>query len=158
MESLKQALHQQYDAAITMLENAVKACPEWLWDNNDKGPAFWQVLYHTTYYLDLYFSEFDETLSTSPKHDGTAHRLETVPERTRSKVELLELLSGARLKCLSVLDALNQTYLERSTPFEWQSFNRANLVLDNLRHVQHHVGQLALLLRREANLDLEWIE
>lgn len=158
MESLKQALHQQFGAAIAMLENAVQACPEWLWDNYDKGPAFWQVVYHTTYYLDLYFSEFEGMLSTSPKHNGTAHRLESIPERTRSKNELLEFLSNARLKCFSVVDALNQTYLERSTPFEWQSFNRANLVLDNLRHVQHHVGQLVMLLRREANVDLEWIE
>ena len=158
MESLKQALHQQYGAAIDMLENAVQACPEWLWDNNSKGPAFWQVVYHTTYYLDLYFSEFEEVLSTSPKHDGAAHRLEFIPERTRSKDELLGLLSKARLKCFSVVDIIDPTYLEGSTPFEWQSFNRANLVLDNLRHVQHHVGQLVMLLRREVNVDLEWVE
>ena len=30
-------------------------------------------------------------------------------------------------------------------------------LLNNLRHVQHHAGQLALLLRRRADVGVEWL-
>jgi hypothetical protein len=158
MDSFRQALYQQFAAAITMLENAIRACPDALWDDRKQWAPFWQIVHHTVYYLDLYFTEFDEILTTSPKNNGSDHRLETKPDRIRSKSELLKHLSQARGRCFCGLDSLTESHLAKPTAFEWQSFNQANLILDNLRHVQHHVGQLVLILRREADLESEWFE
>jgi uncharacterized damage-inducible protein DinB len=39
--------------------------------------------------------------------------------------------------------------------FEWLSFTRSELPLYNLRHVQHHTGQLSAFLRR-AKVKTHW--
>jgi hypothetical protein len=57
------ALWQQFGAAIDMLENALVACPETLWQGHlwidSLGPeygTFWDITYHTLYWLDLYLT------------------------------------------------------------------------------------------------------
>lgn len=49
-------LWQQFGAAIDMLENAVTACPDDLWDDDAQPPEFWYLVYHTLFFLDLYLS------------------------------------------------------------------------------------------------------
>ena len=58
------ALWRQFGAAIDMLDNAVVACPDSLWQerlwsaspDDPKSPCseFWFIAYHTLYWLDLY--------------------------------------------------------------------------------------------------------
>ena len=57
------SLWQQFGAAIDMLDNAVTACPDelWrvrLWDDAElpESAAFWYIVYHTLFWLDLYLS------------------------------------------------------------------------------------------------------
>ncbi len=52
--TLRTALWQQFGAAIDMLENALLACPETLWQGHlwidAEGPeygTFWEITYHT---------------------------------------------------------------------------------------------------------------
>ena len=59
----KTSLWQQFGAAIDMLENAVRACPDelWrvrLWDDAElpESAEFWYIVYHTLFWLDLYLS------------------------------------------------------------------------------------------------------
>ena len=57
-------LWQQFGAAIDMLDNALRACPDplWrdrLWHNPSEKPQyaqFWYLAYHTLFWLDFYLS------------------------------------------------------------------------------------------------------
>jgi hypothetical protein len=53
-ESLKTILWQQFGAAIDMLENALAACPQALWNT---PPKLWYIACHTLFFLDYYLSE-----------------------------------------------------------------------------------------------------
>ena len=58
----KTIIWQQFGAAIDMLGNALRACPDELWTESVwEDPAelpeysqFWFVVYHTLHWLDLY--------------------------------------------------------------------------------------------------------
>jgi len=52
------------------------------------------------------------------------------------------------------LPALN---LEAPSGFYWLPFNKAELQFYNIRHTQHHTGQLADRLRTAANLGVDWV-
>ena len=41
--------------------------------------------------------------------------------------------------------------------FWWYELNVGEFVLNNLRHLQHHTGQLVLLLRRRADIGIDWL-
>ncbi len=52
--SLKEILWKQFGAAIDMLENALVACPNELWNTTSE---FWYIAYHTLFYLDYYLTD-----------------------------------------------------------------------------------------------------
>src|SRR5512143_299081 len=55
--TLKTIIWRQFGAAIDMLENAMRACPEVVWSDRTRQPEFWYIAFHTLFYLDCYLSE-----------------------------------------------------------------------------------------------------
>ena len=50
----RDAIGRQFGAALDMLENAVKACPDDLWADRNLRPEVWYLVFHTLFWLDLY--------------------------------------------------------------------------------------------------------
>src|SRR5258705_900239 len=102
--SLKTILWLQFGAAIDMLENALVACPDELWNTN---PQFWYIGYHTLFYLDYYLS--DEPENFAPPAPFTLSEFDPAgarPERIYSKEELLKYLEFGRKKCHDLIVGL----------------------------------------------------
>ena len=106
---------QQFGAAIDMLDNALRACPDelWrdrLWDTLSERPEysqFWYVVYHTLFWLDLYLSGAVEGFV--PPAPFTLDELDPaglLPERPYTKDELQAYLDYARKKCQATIEAL----------------------------------------------------
>ena len=51
---MRDALWRQFGAAIDMLENAIHACPDEIWNDRSRTPEYWYLVYHTLFWLDLY--------------------------------------------------------------------------------------------------------
>ena len=49
---MRAALAGQFGAAIGTLREAIQHCPDTLWDDRSDGAPFWQIAYHTLYWLD----------------------------------------------------------------------------------------------------------
>ena len=47
--------------------------------------------------------------------------------------------------------------LEDSSGFSWLPFNKFELQLYNIRHLQHHTGQLIERLRSGAGIGMGWV-
>jgi uncharacterized damage-inducible protein DinB len=148
------ALWQQFGAAIETLENALLACPtslwnERLWGNSSATPVpeefsqFWNIAYHTLFWLDLYLSGSLEGFA--PPAPFTLED----PERPYTKDELQAYLRYTRAKCRTTLSALTQEKASRHCEFPWapgRVFSFAELLLYTMRHVQEHSAQLHLFL------------
>ena len=80
-----------------------------------------------------------------------------MPERVYTKEELLDYLSHCRAKCRATVGALTDEVARERRTFEWVELNAAELILYNLRHVQHHAGQLHLLLRQTTDDAPRWV-
>ena len=67
------ALWGQFGAAIEMLENAMRSCPEELWGDRTRQPEFWYVAYHTLFFLDFYLADAAEDLyRLRPSHSASS--------------------------------------------------------------------------------------
>lgn len=158
-----QILWDQFAAAIEMLANAIRACPEGLWARMAPGgrPApFWRVVHHTLFHLDMYLSEEPEAFTPPAPFDRALRRLEPdqpQAERPYAKDELLQYLAHCQDKCLlAVRDAVGER-ARQPCGLGWLPVTRAELHLYNLRHVQHHAAQLNMLLR-QAGVDApDWV-
>jgi uncharacterized damage-inducible protein DinB len=80
-----------------------------------------------------------------------------LPERPYTKDELRGYLEHGRRKCRAAIDALSEeTARERRTFWE-REMSFLELLLYNLRHVQHHAAQLNLLLRQATDSAPRWV-
>jgi hypothetical protein len=154
----KTIVWQQFGAAIDMLENAMRACPDELWSDRLKRPEFWYVAYHTLFWLDFYLSDSGEGFT--PPAPFTLDELDPaglLPERPYTKEELQSYLEHGRRKCRAAIEALTDEKARQRCGFERPDVTGAELFLYNMRHVQHHAAQLNLLLRQAIDAAPHWV-
>jgi hypothetical protein len=153
---LKQSLWKQFGAAIDMLANAVNACPDALWDADSK---FWHNAYHCAFYLDYYL-----TLNPDNFHPPAPFGLSEfdpsgiMPERTYTKEELLNYISFCKNKCYQFIASLTDELAKTRWVNPYRNYDLIEILLYNMRHVQHHAGQLNLLIRQHTQQDApRWV-
>jgi hypothetical protein len=152
---------QQFGAAINMLENALRACPDpqWrdpLWDDPTDAPEyteFWFIAYHSLFWLDLYLSGSREGFK--PPAPFIAGKL---PEKPYTKEELQSYLEHCRRKCRATFAELTDEKANQRCEFPWlEEMSFAELQLYNMRHVQEHAAQLSLHLGSEFAAEVDWV-
>jgi hypothetical protein len=162
----KTILWQQFGAAIDMLENAMRVCPNEVWSDPSKKPqwvdndvvGFWYIAFHTLFFLDFYLSESEqEFLPPSPFNLDELEPGGLLPERPFTKDELQTYLEHCRRKCRKLIEALTEQGARQHCPFEWMDLSVAELLLYNMRHVQHHAAQLNLILRQKTESAPKWV-
>ncbi|MFH6997812.1 DinB family protein [Flavobacterium sp. FlaQc-57] len=154
MNELKGVLWRQFGAIIDMLESSIVVCPGSFWDKKD----FWYSVYHTIFWLDYYSST--EINAFSPPEQFSMSEFDPkgiLPERVYTKNELLEYLEYARRKSFFLIDGLNEETSKLRFISKNKDYNRIEIIIYNMRHVQHHVGQLNLLLRQNEDVAGEWV-
>ena len=152
------SIWQQFGAAIDMLENALLACPDKLWSDRSRRPEFWYVVYHTLFWLDLYLSDSMEGFA--PPAPFTLDELNPaglLPERPYTKDELQTYLEHCRKKCRAKIEALTDEEARQRCRFGWGEASVAELLLYNMRHVQHGNAQLNLILRQTIDEAPRWV-
>jgi hypothetical protein len=157
-ETWKATLWRQYGAAIDMLENALRACPEEVWADRSRRPEFWYVVFHTLFFLDFYLS--DSVGDFAPPPPFTLDELDPaglLPERVYTKEELQTYLDHGREKCRTTIASLTDGKARERRRFGSMEGSFAELLLYNMRHVQHHAAQLNLILRQTVDSAPRWV-
>lgn len=157
-EVWRDVLWRQFGAAIDMLENAMLACPDALWGDRSRTPEFWYVAYHTLFFLDLY--SHGTVDGFAPPEPFTLDELDpagVLPPRVYTQAELLGYLRRGRERARAAVAALTDENAGRRCGIPWLPLSEGELVLDNLRHVQHHAAQLNLILRHATGAAPRWV-
>lgn len=153
------AIEQQFGAAVDALEGAIRACPDAAWTAGDHGQQPWYLAFHAIFWLGFYLSE--GAPNYMPPAPFTRGELEpdVFPERPYGQKELLTWLE----QCRGTLAARISTIaggpepIRRRCRLPWGEMEAVELLLYNLRHVQHHAGQLNLLIRQAGGQPAPWI-
>jgi len=158
LSTWKTIIWRQYGAAIDMLENAIRECPHEVWGDHVHWQAYWYIAYHAVFFLDFYMSETDEGFAPPPPF--TLNELDpagVLPERVYTKEEVLAYLEYGRRKCRAKIDALTDEQIGQDSGSLRPGITVAELLLYNMRHVQHHAAQLNLILRQTINSAPRWV-
>lgn len=162
----KEILWHQFGATLDMFKAVLEDCPDelWhmpLWGDHMERPEFsefWYVAYHTLFWLDLYLTGAVEGFT--PPEPFTLDELApegVLPPQAYTKEELLAYLAHSRQKCYTVIHALTDTKAKRICKFPHWEMSFAELLIDNLRHVQEHGAQLRLILGQQQGKEALWI-
>jgi len=164
----QEVIWRQFGASIDMFGNALNACPDRLWATsmwNDPimGPKFsefWYVAYHTLFWLDLYLS--GEVEGFAPPPPFTLDELDprgVLLERPYTRNELQRYLVQCRQKCQDTIMKLTDERARQIYVFSWDrlGISFAELLLDNMRHVQEHGAQLSMFLGQQEGISSGWV-
>jgi hypothetical protein len=155
---LRTTVWKQCGAAIDMLGNAIRACPEQVWGDRTKNPEYWYVAYHTIFWLDYYSSESVDGF-TPPKPFGLEEMdpAGLLPDRVYSKEELLIYLEYGRQKCRKAVLAMTDENAHQNAGAKRPEVTNIELLLYSMRHIQHHAAQLNLMLRQTIDDAPRWV-
>ena len=156
---IQESIQNQFFAALEMLKNAVVQCPPSHWDDAQSPKKFWHVAYHTLFYTHLYLQTSGESFTAWPKHRAEYHDMDAAsrtatPLVAYSKEEILEYLAFCRREVAKKTANLD---LDAESGFSWLPFNKMELQIYNIRHIQHHAAELAEWLGANAGIQLNWV-
>ena len=164
LDTYKEMVANQYEAALCMLGACVDRCPNSNWQGRVAKYKFCQVTFHTLIFTDLYLGPDVDSLGKQPFHLEHAsifadyEELEDrVPVHTYDKSFIRAYLQHCRDKASSVIAEETEEALNQNPGFERKHFSRAELHVSNIRHIHHHAAQLSLRLRLDTNEDVPWV-
>jgi hypothetical protein len=139
-----------------MLRQVIDRCPHELWDAaGPDTPAVWQHVYHALLGLRIWLHWPVPAIRLPDFHrDDADMQPGSKPAFSREK------MAAFAAEVFGEVDA----FLARLTPenalevltIRGREFARADLVLSQIRHVQHHVGWASAELRSRGGVTLEW--
>ena len=144
----------QYHAALDMLEQAVTHCPEALWDDPTDNNRFWQVAYHALYYVHLYLQPTEADFQPWPQHHPDSEGIGSQASTPYTQAEVLDYLAFCRDQVDRQIPALD---LAAESGFHWIPLTKLELQIYNIRHVQHHTGELCERLGPRAQVEIDWV-
>lgn len=165
--ALRPILKSQYHAALAMLEDALRQCPEDVWFGRRHLNAFWQIAYHTLFFTHLYLQPRESAFRAWEHHqpdvqhpDGIGgppdpnSTLPLIPE-PYLRMQVLDYWSVCNRMVDEAVDALDLD--SPDSGFSWYKVSKLEHQLINIRHLQHHTAQLTDRLRSDANIGVKWV-
>ena len=143
-----QAIQSQYLSALEMLKQVIVQCPEQLWGAPGDEDSCWHRCYHALYYTHLYLQVCEDDFQ--PWHKQ--HKPDQYSYYYQS--EVLEYLGFVQQQVKLLVPSLN---LEATSGFDWLPFNKFELQLYNIRHIQQHAGEMFERIGSKAELEFYWV-
>ncbi len=144
-----QAFQSQYRASLAMLKQAIQKCPPEAWDDPQDKNRFWFVAYHTLYYAHRYLKAQDKGYARWERRQYSR------PGVPFSKEEILERCAAVER---DVTEQIPLMGLDGKSGHAGFLGDEVESQLCNLRHIQHHAGELYERLGSRENVKLNWVE
>lgn len=168
LNAVRDALKSQYRAGFTMLSEAVERCPDDIWSSEEHVNAYWQLAYHALYFTHLYLQQTEADFRPWPGHQGRVQHEDGIagpPEpgsdlplipTPYSKQGVLDYVAYLEDRVTGYVDALDLT--SPTCGFGWYKATKLEHQIINVRHLHHHLAQLADRLRATTGDGVAWVD
>ncbi|MFN8276566.1 MAG: DinB family protein [Chitinophagales bacterium] len=153
-ETQQEIIWYQFGGSMDMLDQALAQCPDEIWDNER---LFWYWAYHCIFYLDYYLTLEPDTFAPPEPFTLSEFEAATMPPRTYTREELRTYLAYCKERARALLQRLDAPLMAQRWENPWRNYSVFELLLYNMRHVQHHTAQLNLMMRWQTNTAPDWI-
>jgi hypothetical protein len=159
---MKAALISQYKAGLKMLAEVIERCPDRLWDDDSYASAYRRIVYHSLFYTAFYLSESADKFIPWEKHLHGYNQLGQFNDENQPLVIIAtysktDLLNYTQYISENVAECVNNTNEGDESGFYWIAMDKFELHLYNIRHLQHHTGQLIERLHQNGISGIGWV-
>lgn len=163
-KSFPAVLDDQFTAGLCVLNFCIDRCPPEEWDQAHGDFPFCQVVFHALFFTDFYLDPDRERFKDQDFHKSRRDSFRDYEEFEPRLAEHLysrefcrEYLEFCLEKVHSTVLCLTEEELAGPAGLEGSAFNRLELYIDTIRHIQHHGAQLGLRLQNLGRGELPWV-
>lgn len=158
VSALKEILISQHLASLDMMEKIIKEISGELWLSSAYVNPTWQVAYHALFFFRLYlFDRLEDHAHWSGHRKGAQHMpqdSDALPVEPVSQSDMLLFVQACRNEIRPRILATD--ILREECGFSWYEVGKAEHLMVNVRHLQHHVAQLQDRLRNAEGKGIRW--
>ncbi len=155
---IKTALKGQHRSAFAMLCQTIELCPDDLWYDERFTNQYMRSAFHALHFGHLYMMPCEKDFVPWEHARGTYWRLgRHEPDAQNPPYTQAELLQYADHIDTLIDDAIDRCDLDSDDcGFPWYKLSKMEHIMLNIRHIQHHAGQLADRLREQSDIGIGW--
>jgi hypothetical protein len=139
-------LRRQFEPSLEMLADIVEACPAALWLDSRYGRPLWQNVIHALTGVRFWLREASQPFSPPDFGQGPIPDLDETPSFDVDKQTVTGYLESIRTVAGAFFAALDDERLLAASSV-YNKCTYADLILGQIRHLQHHVGYCNCLLK-----------
>ena len=166
-EAVRTILKSQYHAALAMLRETIERCPDDVWFSTECVNSFWQIAYHSLFFAHLYLQPNENAFRPWEHHQADVQHPDGIagPPDPDSKLPLIPR-PYTRAETLAYWDVCDQMVdnsvgaldlYSLHSGFSWYKVPKLEHQIINIRHIEHHMAQLADRLRSSAGIAIQWV-
>jgi hypothetical protein len=166
-EALRTILKSQYHATLAMLRETIERCPDELWVAREHTNSFWQVAYHALFFAHVYLQRNEAAFQPWDRHQSDVQHPDGIPgpadpnstlpliPRPYTKAEVLAYWRVCDQMVDDAVDGLD--LLSPDSGFPRYKVPKLEHQIVNIRHIEHHMAQLADRLRASEGIGVSWV-
>ena len=154
---VKETLKSQYRAPLEMLKQAIVECPESLWYDPEYKNPFWHIAYHVLFYAHFYLQPSEKDFVPWEKHKEEYVSLGSSEGRAGEPYSKEEILAYLGLCWEQVEEQVTGMDLRAESGFYWLPFDKLELQIYNIRHLQQHTGELCERMGTKGDIEVGWV-
>jgi hypothetical protein len=154
--SILAILRRQFDPSFRMLTDVLDACPEFLWTEPAAPNPFWQQVMHALIGVQFWFREAEEKIIIPDFGQGPIPDLDQSPSFSVSKDAVREYRSIVAKRVDAFFASLDDQRLTTLSSI-YDKCTYADLILMQIRHIQHHVGYCNSILHGSNAKTAKWL-
>jgi len=155
--TLTDVLKRQLDSSLDMLAKAIELCPDDAWAD-DKGHApVWEQVYHALFWFNAWLRDWSKPIEYPEFHIEEALEIK---RRTGSQIDRRQMagyLAKVRADYEAFLNGTTDENLLAAEKAFGRTWTRADRILGQVRHIQHHVGYLNAIMSTTHGVRVRWI-
>jgi hypothetical protein len=156
MSDIIKYLKKSHNNSYSMLEEMIEICPDYLWDKKAGGFVFWQQIMHALVGSRYWMREPDWDFKIPYKDKNLHLELNGEPEENLSKEQVKNYWIEAKKQTQSIFDGKDSNWLQ-SNCFISEKMKNIDVILEDIRHIQYHVGHCNSILREHNEKAVDWI-
>lgn len=153
MDAIVQILRRQFQPTVEMLSAQLEACPDSLW--NDREFAFWKQMFHSITGIKFWFRQGEEAFALPDFGREIVDDFDRDNGNYITKQEMAAYFEELINKAERFFDSYHDEKLSEPADV-YDQMAVADVILGQIRHIQHHVGICNQILRQNGVDPVKW--
>ncbi len=155
--TLTAILKRQLDCSLEMLAKAIELCPDDAWTDEARHAPVWEQIYHALFWFNAWLRDWEKPIEFPEFHIEEALEIKRRTGKTIDRRQILDYLAKVRADYETFMANVDDAGLLSTTTAFGRPWTKADRILGQVRHIQHHVGYLNAVLSASRGVRVHWI-